>query len=44
MLKYEHDVIGNKTEANKFYQKEMEYYKKSLIENYTCKTFFNLDI
>lgn len=29
-LKYAHDEIGNKTEANKFFAKEMEYHRKSL--------------
>lgn len=31
-LKLSHDSIWNKTEANKFYEKEMEYYRKSLWE------------
>lgn len=42
MLKYEHDQIWNKTEANKFFAKEMKYYRKSLLENYTWKTFFDV--
>jgi hypothetical protein len=29
-LKHSHDEIWNKTEANKFFAKEMEYYEKSL--------------
>jgi hypothetical protein len=29
-FKHSHDEIWNKSEANKFYQKEMEYYRKSL--------------
>jgi hypothetical protein len=29
-LKYSHDEIWNKTEANKFFAKEMEYHRKSL--------------
>lgn len=29
-LKFAHDSIWNKTEANKFFAKEMEYYEKSL--------------
>lgn len=32
-FKYSHDQIWNKTEANKFYAKEMEYYRKSLGRN-----------
>ncbi|NRH21675.1 hypothetical protein HOO68_06575 [Candidatus Gracilibacteria bacterium] len=32
MIKYQYDEIGNKTEANKFYAKEMEYHLKSLKE------------
>ncbi len=30
MFKFEYDSIWNKTEANKFFAKEMEYYRKSL--------------
>lgn len=43
-FKYSHDQIWNKTEANKFFAKEMEYYRKSLTKNNRLKTFFDLDI
>lgn len=42
IFKYEHDLIWNKTEANKFFSKEMEYYRKSLLDNYGWRTFFDI--
>lgn len=43
-LKFWMDQTWNKTEANKFFAKEMEYYRKSLLENYSWKTFFDPEI
>lgn len=43
-LKFSHDKIWNKIEANKFFAKEMDYYRKSLIENYIWRTFFDAGI
>lgn len=37
MFKYEHDQIWNKTEANKFFAKEMEYHMKLLEKDSTKK-------
>jgi hypothetical protein len=40
MLKHEHDEIWNKTEANKFFAKEMEYHMKSLKESWNKWDYF----
>ncbi len=40
MFKYEHDEIWNKTEANKFFAKEMEYHMKELKESWNLKDYW----
>ncbi|MBX9809642.1 hypothetical protein K2X92_04620 [Candidatus Gracilibacteria bacterium] len=40
MIKHQYDEIGNKTEANKFFAKEMEYHIKSLEESGNKKDYW----
>lgn len=40
MLKYEYDEIWNKTEANKFFAKEMEYHMKDLEQSWNKKDYW----
>ncbi len=39
-LKNEHDSVWNKTEANKFFAKEMEYHMKALKEEKDWKNYW----